>query len=74
MTETVKLTETAALKHKKRIAMYVIYDPDGKLDSYRKYYLQELRRFVDRIVASLKRPLQFCKQICRRCADLLTEL
>jgi lipopolysaccharide biosynthesis protein len=51
MTETVKLTETAALKHKKRIAMYVIYDPDGKLDSYRKYYLQELRRFVDRIVA-----------------------
>ena len=35
----------------KRIAMYVIYDPDGKLDGFRKYYLQELRKVVDTIVA-----------------------
>lgn len=35
----------------RRIAMYVIYDPDGKLDGYRKYYLQELRKVVDHIVA-----------------------
>ncbi|WP_443873393.1 rhamnan synthesis F family protein [Megasphaera sp.] len=37
-------------KKKKRIALYVIYDPDGKLDGYRKYYLQELRSVVDYIV------------------------
>lgn len=35
----------------RRIAMYVIYDPDGKLDGFRKYYLQELRKVVDTIVA-----------------------
>ncbi len=35
----------------KRIAMYVIYDQDGILDDYRKYYLQELRKFTDTIVA-----------------------
>lgn len=35
----------------KRIAMYVIYDQDGILDGYRKYYLQELRKFTDTIVA-----------------------
>lgn len=34
----------------KRIAMYVIYDKDGILDGYRKYYLQELRKVVDCIV------------------------
>lgn len=35
----------------KRIAMYVIYDKDGILDGYRKYYLQELRKVTDKIVA-----------------------
>lgn len=34
----------------RRIAMYVIYDKDGKLDRFRKYYLQELRKEVDTIV------------------------
>jgi len=34
----------------KRIAIYVIYDKDGILDGYRKYYLQELRKVVDCIV------------------------
>lgn len=33
----------------KRIAMYVIYDPAGILDGYRKYYLQELRNVTDYI-------------------------
>ena len=37
----------------KRIAMYVIFDKDGKLDGFRKYYLQELRKVVDCIVAVL---------------------
>lgn len=35
----------------KRIAMYVIYDKDGILDSFRKYYLEELRKVTDYIVA-----------------------
>ena len=35
----------------KRIALYVIYDKDGKLDGFRKYYLQQLRQSVDYIVA-----------------------
>lgn len=34
----------------RRIAMYVIYDKDGILDRFRKYYLQELRKEVDTIV------------------------
>lgn len=34
----------------KRIAMYVIYDKDGILDNFRKYYLKELRKEVDTIV------------------------
>ena len=34
----------------KRIAIYVIYDKDGLLDGFRKYYLQELRRVTDQIV------------------------
>lgn len=39
-------------KHRspRRIAMYVIYDKDGKLDRFRKYYLQELRKEVDTII------------------------
>ncbi len=36
--------------HPRRIAMYVIYDKDGILDGYRKYYLQELRKVCDTIV------------------------
>ncbi len=35
----------------KRIAIYVIYDKDGILDGFRKYYLQELRKVTDYIVA-----------------------
>jgi rhamnosyltransferase len=35
----------------KRIAIYVIHDKDGILDGYRKYYLQELRKVTDCIVA-----------------------
>lgn len=38
-------------RHIKRIALYVIYDKDGLLDGFRKYYLQELRKVTDRIVA-----------------------
>ena len=34
----------------KRIALYVIYDKDGILDGFRKYYLQELRKVTDHIV------------------------
>lgn len=41
----------AAAKKPKRIAMYVIYDKDGILDGFRKYYLQELRKVTDHIVA-----------------------
>lgn len=35
----------------KRIAMYVIYDKDGILDGFRKYYLQELNKVVDYTLA-----------------------
>lgn len=35
----------------KRIAIYVIYDKDGILDSYREFFLKKLRPFVDTIVA-----------------------
>lgn len=35
----------------KRIAIYVIFDKDGKLDGFRRYYLQELRKVTDYIVA-----------------------
>lgn len=35
----------------KRIALYVIYDQDGILDGYRRYFLQELRKMTDCIVA-----------------------
>lgn len=35
----------------KRIAMYVIYDKDGKLDGFRKYYLEELNKVVDYTLA-----------------------
>ena len=38
------------ITHPKRIAIYVIYDKDGILDGYRKYYLKELRKVVDCIV------------------------
>jgi rhamnosyltransferase len=34
----------------RRIAVYVIYDKDGILDGYRKYYLRELRSVADTIV------------------------
>ena len=40
-----------ATVHPKRIAMYVIYDKDGILDGYRKFYLQELRKVTDYILA-----------------------
>lgn len=42
--------ENTQQKHPKRIAIYVIYDKDGILDGYRKYYLQELRKVTDYIV------------------------
>lgn len=35
----------------KRIAIYVIYDKDGVLDSFRKYYLTELNKVVDYVLA-----------------------
>ena len=35
----------------KRIALYVIYDKDGILDGFRKYYLQELKKVTDHVVA-----------------------
>lgn len=45
------LVKNDELKKKiKRIAIYVIYDRDGILDGYRKYYLQELRKVTDHIV------------------------
>lgn len=44
------MPKSCAGKNPKRIAMYVIYDKDGILDGYRKYYLQELRKHVDYIV------------------------
>ena len=44
-------SESADYKTVKRIAIYVIYDKDGILDGYRKYYLQELRKVTDYIVA-----------------------
>lgn len=39
------------IAHPKRIAIYVIYDKDGVLDSFRKYYLTELSKVVDYILA-----------------------
>lgn len=45
------MKDICSMKRPKRIAMYVIYDRDGILDGYRKYYLQELRKHVDYIVA-----------------------
>lgn len=44
------LGNTLNQKKIKRIAMYVIYDPDGELDDFRKFYLQELRKVTDYIV------------------------
>lgn len=44
-------SEVSEGKSVKRIAIYVIYDKDGILDGYRKYYLQELRKVTDCIVA-----------------------
>lgn len=35
----------------KRIAIYVIFDKDGILDGYRTYFLQELKKVTDEIVA-----------------------
>lgn len=35
----------------KRIAIYVIFDKDGILDGFRKYYLEQLRKVTDCIVA-----------------------
>lgn len=35
----------------KRIAIYVIFDKDGILDGFRKYYLEKLREVTDCIVA-----------------------
>ena len=34
----------------KRIAIYVIYDKDGVLDNYRKYYLAELKKVTDYVL------------------------
>ena len=48
--EKTNLQGKTASTHPKRIAIYVIYDRDGILDGYRKFYLQELRKVVDRIV------------------------
>lgn len=42
--------ETIRCNKLKRVAIYVIYDKDGILDGYRKYYLKELRKVTDRIV------------------------
>ncbi len=46
---------TASIKGKNnrpsRIAIYVIYDKDGILDGFRKYYLKELGKVVDHILA-----------------------
>lgn len=39
------------IAHPKRIAIYVIYDKDGKLDGFRKYYLSELNKVVDYVLA-----------------------
>lgn len=44
-------TEISKNKTPRRIALYVIFDQDGILDGYRKYYLQELRKVTDKIVA-----------------------
>ena len=44
------MSKNGTEQHPKRIAMYAIYDKDGILDGYRKYYLQELRKHVDYIV------------------------
>lgn len=37
--------------HPRRIAIYVIYDKDGELDGFRKYYLTELNKVVDYVLA-----------------------
>lgn len=36
--------------HPGRIAIYVIYDKDGILDGFRKYYLKELNKVVDYVL------------------------
>lgn len=53
---------------KKRLAMYVIYDKDGILDGFRKYYLQEIRKCVNYILAVV------CGSIRPECRDELSEL
>lgn len=42
----------------KRAAIYVIYDKDGKLDRYRKYYLEKIRKFCDKIVCVIQGTLE----------------
>ena len=44
------MKENNTQRRPRRIAIYVIFDKDGKLDRFRKYYLQELRKEVDTIV------------------------
>lgn len=33
-----------------RLALYVVYDPDSMLDTYRKFYIEKLLPFVDKFV------------------------
>lgn len=49
---TQKQTQTSQQTNRpRRIALYVIYDKDGVLDGFRRYYIEQLRRVVDTIVA-----------------------
>lgn len=50
MKNTNKTGSNGSAKRPKRIAIYVIFDKDGILDGYRKYYLEKLREVTDCIV------------------------
>lgn len=54
----------------KRVALYVITDKDGKLDRYRKYYLEKIRKFCNRIVCVIQGTLE---QNSRRELELLCD-
>lgn len=45
-----RTSQDLSRKNPKRAAVYVIFDKDGKLDNFRKYYLKELRKVVDHIL------------------------
>ena len=57
----------------KRIALYVIYDQDGKLDRYREYFLKKIRKFCDKLICVVQGSLDEKSQSALKllCDDFL---